>query len=250
MNAPLRMEALKLTHSLVGLIASLATVLGTLAVLGGITLGIAGGNAQLIAKAGPAAAQNWAGLIAGAAQIIAVTAILGFGIVLAWMFAREFTEGTITGLFALPYGRDRIAMAKLIVYAAWATLTAAALLTGVLVLGLLLGYGLPDASTWGSLARVGALALLSAAIAAPIAWIATVTRSLLAAVGATIALVVTAQVGALAGAGGWMPIAAPALWAMSGGRDVNGPQLLLALAVGPAAALLTTATWNRLQLDR
>ena len=127
MRAAMRVEALKLTHSLVGLIATLAVVAGMLALLGGITAGVAGGNPELVAKAGPAGTLNWDGLLAGAAQITAVASILGFGIVLSWMFGREFTEGTVTGLFALPVSRTRIALAKLTVYALWATVVSVAL---------------------------------------------------------------------------------------------------------------------------
>lgn len=144
---------------------------------------------------------NWDGLLAGAAQITAVASILGFGIVLAWMFGREFAEGTVTGLFGLPVSRTRIALAKLTVYALWATVVSVALTAGVLVLGLTLAYGPPSSQTWGALGRVLVLAMLSAGIAVPVAWVATFSRSLLAAVGCTVALVVVAEVGALAGAG-------------------------------------------------
>ena len=58
MRAAMRVEALKLTHSLVGLIATLAVVAGMLALLGGITAGVAGGNPELVAKAGPAGTLN------------------------------------------------------------------------------------------------------------------------------------------------------------------------------------------------
>ena len=37
-------------------------------------------------------------------------ALLGFGVVLSWMFAREFTDGTITGLFALVWNLIGVAM--------------------------------------------------------------------------------------------------------------------------------------------
>lgn len=250
MRAAIRAEALKLTHSLVGLISTLAVVIGIVILLGGITAGVSGGNPELIAKAGPAASLNWGGLIAGAAQITAVASILGFGIVLAWMFGREFSEGTITGLFALPVSRAQIALAKLGVYALWAAVVSTALTLGVLALGLGLGYGIPNAATSTALARLWVLALLSAGITAPIAWIATLTRSLLAAVGCTIALVVIAQVGALAGAGGWMPFAAPALWAISSGTAVTGIQLALTLTVPVGSVLLACVTWSRLQLNR
>lgn len=79
---------------------------------------------------------------------------------------------------------------------------------------------------------------------------ATVARSLLAAVGGTILLVIAAQVGALAGAGGWMPLAAPALWALSAGSAVSVGQLALTVLVSVIFAVLTWVAWSRLQLDR
>lgn len=250
MRVAVRAEALKLTRSPVAAIATLAVVGGLLALLGGITAGVAAGNPEMIAKAGPAGALTWAGLVAGATQVTAVATVLGFGIVLAWMFAREFSEGTITGLFALPVGRAIIALAKLVVYAAWTLGVSIAIAGGVLVLGFALGYGAPQAQTWAALGRLVVLALLSAGIAVPIAWLATLTRSLLAAVGGTVALVVIAQVGALAGAGGWMPLAAPALWAMSLGTGVTGAQLALTHTVPVVFGLLVCRSWARLQLDR
>lgn len=246
----MRVEALKLARSSVGLITTLAIVIGVFLLLTGITAGVAVGNTELIAQAGPAAVLDWGGLLAGAAQITAVAAILGFGIMLAWMFGREFADGTVTGLFALPVSRATIALGKLIVYAVWAVLVGVALALGVLALGLLAGYGVPPVDAWASLGRLWMLAVLSAGIAVPVAWIATLTRSLLAGVGSTIALVVIAQVGALAGAGGWMPLAAPALWAMSGGAAVTPVQLALPGVVALAFAVLVCVSWSRLQLDR
>lgn len=249
MNA-VRVEGLKLSRSLVGLISTLAIVLGMVGLLGGITAGVAGGNPDLIAQAGPAATLDWSGLLSGSAQITAVAAILGFGIVLAWIFGREFTDGTITGLFALPISRTRIALAKLAVYLLWATFVSTAIVLGVLVLGLSIGYGPPHSDSWAALGRLWVLAMLSASIAIPVAWIATLTHSLLPAVGSTIALVVLAQAGALAGAGGWMPLAAPALWAMSGSTAVSLLQLMLTAGFAVVFGALACLSWSRLQLAR
>lgn len=250
MNAAIRVEALKLARSPVGTIGTIALLVGTLALLGGITAALAGGNPELTAKMGAATTLDWSGLLASAAQITSAGGLLGFGIVLSWMFGREFTDGTITGLFTLPVSRSRIALAKLAVYAAWAIVVSLVLTLGILVLGLLLGYGIPTADAWASLGRQCGLAMLTAAIAVPVSWIATVTRSLLAAVGGAIALVIIAQVGALAGAGAWMPLAAPALWAMSTGAAVNPAQLILTIVLGIVFAVLTSASWARLQLNR
>ncbi|UJP09152.1 ABC transporter permease [Microbacterium sp. KUDC0406] len=249
MNA-LRVEALKLVRSPVGVVATLAVIAGTLALLGGITAAVAGGSPEVAAKAGPAAVQDWAGLLAGAAQVTAVGGLIGFGAVLAWMFGREFTDGTITGLFALPVGRGRIALAKIVVHLVWVVCVGVVLAGGVLALGLLLGYGTPDAAARAGLGRQVALALLTGLIVTPVAWIATAAHSVFAGVGGTIALVILAQVGSLSGAGGWMPLAAPALWAMSGGAEVTTGQLLLVLAVPVVFAALVCASWSRLQLRR
>ncbi|UXM91328.1 ABC transporter permease [Paenarthrobacter sp. JL.01a] len=56
---------------------------------------------------------------------------------------REFTDGTISGLFALPVRRTTIALAKLMVYAGWAIVMAVVLTMTLLGLGLVLGFGWP-----------------------------------------------------------------------------------------------------------
>jgi ABC-2 type transport system permease protein len=100
------------------------------------------------------------------------------------------------------------------------------------------------------LARQVCLGILTAAVALPAAWIASTTRSLLGGVGATIGLVIAAQVGVIAGAGGWMPLAAPALWAMSAGSGATALQLALSVVFGAIFAAATTLVWRPLQLDR
>lgn len=243
-------EALKLRRSPVGVVATVAIVGGTIALLAAVTAALAGGNRKMIAKAGPDATLDWAGLLSSAHQITSAAGLLGFGVVLAWLFAREFTDDTITGLFALPVGRGRIATAKLVVYALWVIGVSIALTGCLFALGLVLGYGIPDAVAGAGLGRQLGLAVLTGAVAMPTAWVATVTRSLLAGVGCAIGLVVTAQVGALAGLGGWMPLAAPALWAMARGDGVTLAQLTLSPVLALAFAVLTRTTWDRLQLNR
>jgi len=249
MKTALLVETLKLRRSLVGIIATLAIVGGTIALLGGLTAALAGGNPEVTAKAGSGASLDWTGLLSTATQITSAGALLGFGVVLSWMFAREFTDGTITGLFALPVSRGRIAIAKFVVYATWVTVVAVTLTGCVLMLGLILGYGVPDDDAWAGIGRQLVLVVLTGAVAAPTAWVATVSRSLLAGVGCTIGLVVIAQVSVLAGAGAWMPLAAPALWATSEGAGATIGQLLLSLALALAFSALTRASWARLQMN-
>ena len=89
----------------------------------------------------------------------------------------------------------------------------------------------------------------AAAIAAPVAWAATLGRSVLAGVSVSIGIVVVAQVSVLAGLGGWMPLASPALWAISSGDGVTSSQLLLVIPYFAACILGTASTWRTMQLD-
>lgn len=166
------------------------------------------------------------------------------------MLGREFADRAIAGLFALPIGRATIAGAKFLAFATWLLGVAVILPLAVFTAGVVAGLGLPDGAALGGLARLGALVVASGFLATPVAVAATLGRSVLAAVGVAVALLVVAQVSVIAGAGGWMPLAAPALWAASAGQLATAPQVAL---VVPFAAVWTVATlvaWRRLELLR
>ena len=250
MTPAVHVEAVKLGRSLVGRLGSAVLVGGLAAICVGLLLAIRSGDPVLTAKLGDTATFDWPGLIGSAMQVMGAGGMVGFGVVLAWIFAREFADGTITGLFGLPVSRGAIALAKLAVYLAWAVAVSLACVAATLLVGVAFGLGVPDAESWADLARLAVLGILTAAVAAPVAWVSTVGRSLLAGVTATIGLVVVAQVGVLAGAGGWLPLAAPALWAMTAGAEVSAAQLALAVGVAGLTAAATVLSWTRLQLDR
>ena len=126
-------EAVKLSRSTVGRVGSAAVLVGIAVLSGAMLLAAASGDPQLLAKLGPAATRDWAGFLLAAAQITSAGGLLGFGVVLSWIFGREFGDGTITGLFALPVRRSTIALAKLLVYAIWAV-TVSVGLAGLLLL--------------------------------------------------------------------------------------------------------------------
>lgn len=250
MNAAIRVEFRKLLRSPVGVGATVAVVIGVTGLSGGMLWAATSGDPQILAKLGPGAVGGWEGLFATAAQITAAGGLVACGVVLSWLLAREFADGTITGLFALPLGRGTLAAAKLAVYLAWSAVVSGLLVVMLGTLGLATGLELPDSGVWGGLARQFVLGILTAAIALPVAWVASLTRSLLAGVATTIGLVVVAQVGVIAGADAWLPLAAPALWAVSGGSAATPGQLALSVLFGACFAAATTIVWHRLQLDR
>jgi ABC-2 type transport system permease protein len=250
MRAALWAEGVKLAGSTVGRVGSLAVVVGVSVLSGSMLLAAHSDDPQLLAKLGPAASGDWTGFLLGAAQITGAGGMGGFAVVLAWMFGREFGDGTITGLFALPVRRSTIAFAKILIYAAWALGMSVALGICLLLVGAVAGLGPLTLDNAEMLGRQIALGAMSAAIAVPVAWAATLSRSVLGGVSVAIGLVVVAQVSVLAGLGGWMPLAAPALWALSEGTAVTPIQLLLVVPFAAAAAFATAISWARMQLDR
>ncbi|MGI9823794.1 ABC transporter permease [Agromyces sp. Marseille-Q5079] len=207
------------------------------------------GREEILAKLGPLAdATGWPLLANIVMQVTSAGGLAAFGIAVSWIFGREFLDGTITSLFALPVRRSTIASAKLSIYLGWAILTAAALTLTFGMLGLILGYG-PDAAAAGLLGQLFVLTVFTALLAVPAAWATTLGRGLLPGIATTIGIVVIAQVGVVAGIGGWMPLAAPAIWAMRL-EPVSPVQLLLSLIIPAVCWLATTRAWSRLELDR
>ncbi len=251
MRAAIWAELVKLAGSTVGRVGSVAIVAGISIISSSLLLAVATTHdPQLLAKLGPVATGDWKGFLLGAVQITGAGGLGGFAVVLAWMFGREFGDGTITGLFALPVRRTTIAFAKLVVYLIWVAAMSVLLAIVLALVGLIVRLGPIDADTWTMLARQSVLGVMSAAITVPVAWAATLTRSVLGGVSVAIGLVVVAQVSVLAGLGGWMPLAAPALWALSQGQSVTPGQLALVIPFGAIFVVLTALSWRRMQLDR
>ena len=146
--------------------------------------------------------------------------------------------------------RSTIAAAKLLIYLAWLLICSAALLAALLVFGLAFGLGPIPATVLPALGRQFILAILTGVIAMPVAWAATVGRSVLAGIAVAVGILVTAQIAVVAGAGPWFPFSAPALWAISGGTDASATQLTLVLPIMIASAAAVMLAWQRLQLDR
>jgi ABC-2 type transport system permease protein len=251
MTTGLVTEFTKFVRATVVRATTIIMVLGIPLICASMLLAVHTADPQLAAKLGPLIDPGgWAGYFTVAAQVTGAAGLLGYGVVLSWLFSREFAEGAITGLFAIPVSRPTIAGAKLLVYLLWGIATGAALLLALIVLGLVSGLGPIPADVVPAIARQLGLTVLTAVIATPAAWAATVGRSVLAGIGATIGILVLSQVTVIAGAGAWFPFAAPALWAISNGTDATPLQLALVVPVLVISTGLTLHSWQHLQLDR
>ncbi|GAB3616975.1 ABC transporter permease [Okibacterium endophyticum] len=243
-------EAVKTTASRVTGVTTVLLVVGVAVLGASMTLASAAGNEQVIAQLGAfGGITGWPLLLGISAQVISAGGVLAFGVVLSWMFGREFSEGTITALFALPVSRATISVAKLVVYVVWACVASAALAGAVWLVGLIIGLGPLDADAADGLLRQLVLSLLTALIAVPAAWSSTIWRGLLPGIAITVCVVVCAQVMVVLGTGAWFPFAAPALWAMDP-SSVSSGQLALVSVVPLLFGLMTVLSWRRLELDR
>lgn len=252
LGAALHAEARKALASRVLRTTTVLMVAG-ISVLGGTLVAAAmGGNEQVTRQLGPLADETGWHLFTGVvAQVTAAGGLLAFGVALTWSFGREFVDGTITGLFALPTPRATIAVAKLIIHAAW-VIGVALIFTALLtVTGLILHLGAIDAMVLGQLGRQLVLTVLTGLIATPAAWAATLGRGLLPGIATTVGLIVVAQVTVILNAdtAAWFPLAGPALWALFPG-SIGAPQLLAVAIVPVTFGALTVRAWQRLRLDR
>jgi ABC-2 type transport system permease protein len=256
----LTIEWTKARHSPVGVVTSLLLVLGTVAVTGA-SLASVGADGMLAAKSEVLVGDGgWAGLFGLAGQVVAAGGLLGCGVMVGWLYGREFTDGTVAALFARPVPLRAVAQAKLALYLLWVLAVSSAVTLGVLALGAGLTVSGAEGFASGGAARPAAVLwvatvlwvafVLTGLLALPCAWVATRTGGYLAGVGAAVVLVVLAQMTVLLGAGGWFPFAAPGWWvAGSGATDaLSVLQLALVLPVAAVAGAATVRSWGRLSL--
>ena len=211
------------------------------------SLGLLGAKAQF---AGGTA--DWAGYLALIAQIAAVGGLLVFGLVIIWLFGREFSDRTAKDLLALPTARSAVVGAKLIVAAGWCLLLTAQLIVLSLLLGAILGLPGWSADTVSrGLGTVIATTLLTVALATTYGLAASIGRGYLAAVGAMFVSLFAAQVIAALGFGAWFPWSVPSLLSGVAGPDQAGPLSIAAVVVvGAAASAATAIWWERADHDR
>ena len=252
LRAAMEVEAQKLVASRVVQSATVLLIVGAAALTGSMAAAANAGNEQVLAQLGPLAdVEGWSRVVGVALQITAAAGLLTFGVVLAWIVGREFGDGTVNGLFALPVSRPAIILAKLVVFVAWTFVVAIGLVIVVWGVGLAVSDVPPDPeeSRGSLLARLDVLTVLSGAVAVPAAWVSTLGRGVLPGIASTVVTIVVAQVMVVSGTGAWFPVAAPALWAFSPSA-VSVLQLGFVALVPVTFGLLATRAWSRLQLDR
>ncbi len=139
--------------------------------------------------------------------------IILFGIIVSWVFGREYSDRTVKDLLALPTSRSAIVFAKFIVVAVWS----AALIVLICLLGLAVGavVGLdrvPIEIFLRGGVTIAITALLTIALVTPIGFFASAGHGYLPPIGILILAMALAQVSNVTGRGEYFPWAIPGLY--------------------------------------
>ncbi|GIH05247.1 ABC transporter permease [Rhizocola hellebori] len=251
MNAALYAEMLKLRTSRLPWITALAITVGVAA--GGMfmfislhperarDLGLLGSKAQL-AMLEP----TWDSYLSLLAQISAVGGLGIFGMIMVWVFGREFADHTAKDLLALPTSRTATVMAKFATAATWGLCLTVYLAAAGIGVGFLLGVpGASLAQLGSGVLRILVTAALTIALTATFGLAASIGRGYLPAVGTLFATLFTAQIVAALGYGAWFPFSVPALHAgLAAQQTPTAIGYLGVAAVAAASALATTRWWQ------
>ena len=241
------LEARKLARATVTRVATIAALtLVMVTTAGGYAAAMHAGDTDMGRKAASmVTSPGWDGYTGLGATSVSATILLAVGVVMSWSVGREFTDGTIVGLFAIPPSLRTIATAKMVVTLSWAVLLGAGEATLLMTAGLLLGLGAAGAA--GCFATLLLVSVVLGAGVLPVMWAATWWRNYLAGIGLTLAILVVTNLAAGFGLGSYVPWSIPVAWTMNH-DDVSALLLVVPIAIAAIGAWLTYRSWDRLQL--
>jgi ABC-2 type transport system permease protein len=202
-------------------------------------LGLISAKADLIAYS----ATDWPTYLGLFGQIIAAGGFFLFVLAVSWVFGREFADGTLKDILAVPVQRISILLAKFIVMAIWS----AALTIVIFIIGLVMGaiIKLPGGSIsvilQGSDLVLTTACLVIVAVM-PFALFASVGRGYLLPMGVAVLTLMVTNLVAIVGWGEYFPWAVPGLYAQ--GSNLSPISYWIVILTGLAGMLGTYFWWK------
>ena len=203
-------------------------------------LGLVGAKADLTAYY----ATDWPSYLALSAMMIAAAGFFLFVLIISWVFGREFADGTLKDMLAVPVSRSTILMAKFAVVAVWSGVLTA----GIFGLGLVMGaiVKLPHGSM-GILLQGGGRVMITAClvfvVVVPFAFLASVGRGYLLPLGVAILTLIMANLLAIAGWGDYFPWGIPGIYAF-GKTSLPAISYVIVILTGLAGMIATYLWWK------
>lgn len=209
-------------------------------------LGLVSAKANLIAYA----ATDWPTYLGLYGQIIGGGGIILFILVLSWIFGREFTDGTLKDMLAVPVQRSSILLAKFIVMAVWSAMLTLVIFIGGLVMGAILQ--LPGGSISIILQNSAIVVITTCLVIAtvlPFALFASIGRGYLLPIGVAILLMILINLVEVLGWGEYFPWAVPVLYAQ--GKSPLAPiSFGIVFLTGLAGVIATYLWWKYADQNR
>ena len=201
-------------------------------------LGLISAKADLLAFS----ATDWPAYFDLYGMIIAAVGFLLFVLVISWIFGREFADGTLKDLLAVPVPRAFILLAKFLTAAIWCV----ALAIVIVLAGLLMGglIGLPGGTIYvflnGSSKILVSTGLVILAIL-PFAFFASVGRGYLLSIGMAVLALMATNLVMIAGWAEYFPWAIPGLYAQ--GKSSLPPVSYWIVLITSLLGMLATFLW-------
>ena len=209
-------------------------------------LGLVSAKADLVAYS----ATDWPTYMGLSGLMVAAGGFFLFILAISWVFGREFVDGTVKDILAVPIGRSSIILAKFIVVTAWS----AVLTLIILIVNLFMGaiIGLPGISLnvifHGSLVLMITASLVTLVVI-PFALLASIGRGYLLPLGVGILLMMITNVTALAGWGEYFPWAIPGLFAQ-GKSALTAISFIIVILTGLIGIIATYIWWKYADQNR
>ena len=190
-------------------------------------------------------ATNWQSYFGLTGETIAAGGFFLFTFAISWVFGREFVDGTLKDMLAVPVSRLTILLAKFIVVILWSIVLALIMLVFSLVMGAIIN--LPQFSL--SIIGTGILMMVAAACLAiltvlPFALFASIGRGYLLPIGIAVLALILANLVMVLGLGSYFPWAIPLLY--SQGKTAMAPVSFVIVALTGLAGIALTYLWWKL----
>ena len=144
---------------------------------------------------------TWPAYAAMLTLIVGIGGMLVLSFIVAYVFGREYDDGTAKNLLALPVSRHWFVIAKLVVAGVWWAVLVVIVLLEALAVGVALGLpGFSASLVLGALQNALLAAGISYLLVPPVAWVTVWARSGVAPIGFAIAML---ALGNLFGKTGW-----------------------------------------------
>lgn len=205
-----------------------------------LRLGLVSAKANLLAYAGA----DWTMYMGFFGQLLAAGGFILFVLAISWTFGREFADGTVKDLLAVPVPRASILAAKFIVVVLWSL----GLSLIIVLFGMIMGFiiGLPGGSTvvlWHEAWIALATAAMTVVAILPFALFASMGRGYLLPIGVAVLTLMLTNVVLLAGWGQYFPWGVAGLYSQ-GKEALPSLSYVILLLTGLAGMAATYMWWK------